>query len=241
VHGKAMGVCLGDEFSVRWMEDTDKGDEATETLGAQYKTVKAAVTKSHVMTCTPPPHDATHESRTRSRCALVAPLSLRTDVRRADGNTSFVSSPLATFLGVETPAHRSPHAPTFSSRSSVSSRDTELHYLRWRLASLQAADADTSVEEVAEAERELAAEEAQRAAATTLFSRVWHRVSGLGTTAFEEMSLPPRHFECHRAVQRDAKLQYTDFSLQYHRVVVNLCELGFEAANITRAFDAAVA
>ena len=48
VNGKKLGVCLGDEFSVRWMEDTDRVDESKETLGQQFTTVKSAVHKSHV-------------------------------------------------------------------------------------------------------------------------------------------------------------------------------------------------
>ena len=43
------GVCLGDEFSVKWMEDSDAvGDLNKETLAQQFKHVKAAVKKSGV-------------------------------------------------------------------------------------------------------------------------------------------------------------------------------------------------
>ena len=49
IQGKWLGVCLGDEFSVRWMEDTDAADEEHETLAEQYSAVQAAVNKSHVM------------------------------------------------------------------------------------------------------------------------------------------------------------------------------------------------
>merc|ERR1719230_1443701 len=49
VDGKAINACLGDEFSVRWMEDTDSEDISSETIGQQFTKVKSAVTKSHVM------------------------------------------------------------------------------------------------------------------------------------------------------------------------------------------------
>jgi legumain len=49
VDGKNIGSCLGDEFSVRWMEDTDKASIASETVGQQYTKLVTAVTKSHVM------------------------------------------------------------------------------------------------------------------------------------------------------------------------------------------------
>merc|ERR1711881_378403 len=48
VDGKAINYCLGDEFSVRWMEDTDAADTSSETVGQQFTKVVKAVTKSHV-------------------------------------------------------------------------------------------------------------------------------------------------------------------------------------------------
>jgi legumain len=49
VKGQNMDTCLGDEFSVRWMEDADKGNQKTETLEDQFNYLVKAVTKSHVM------------------------------------------------------------------------------------------------------------------------------------------------------------------------------------------------
>ena len=49
VNGKSVGSCLGDLFSVNWMEDTDKGHLAKETLQDQYNTVKKETSKSHVL------------------------------------------------------------------------------------------------------------------------------------------------------------------------------------------------
>jgi len=48
VDGKAIGSCLGDEFSVRWMEDTESENLGKETVGAQFQKVKSRVTKSQV-------------------------------------------------------------------------------------------------------------------------------------------------------------------------------------------------
>ena len=47
VMGKSLGVCLGDEFSVRFMENTDADTKLDETLKKQFSAVKSAVTKSH--------------------------------------------------------------------------------------------------------------------------------------------------------------------------------------------------
>lgn len=47
VKGKDIGSCLGDEFSVFWMEDTDKGEQRTETLNEQWKRIHNGVKMSH--------------------------------------------------------------------------------------------------------------------------------------------------------------------------------------------------
>merc|ERR1712054_206707 len=50
VNGKHIGSCLGDAFSVNWMEDLDmETGVSTETLGKQFTAVKSETTKSHVM------------------------------------------------------------------------------------------------------------------------------------------------------------------------------------------------
>jgi legumain len=49
VNGKEVGSCLGDLYSVNWMEDSDLGHEDTETLEAQFNKVKTETNKSHVM------------------------------------------------------------------------------------------------------------------------------------------------------------------------------------------------
>merc|ERR1712019_293562 len=49
VNGKSIGSCLGDLFSVNWMEDTDAQDTTKEDLETQFETVKQLTTKSEVM------------------------------------------------------------------------------------------------------------------------------------------------------------------------------------------------
>merc|ERR1712019_270427 len=49
VTGKSIGSCLGDLFSVSWMEDSDAVDITQETLNQQFDTVKTATSKSKVM------------------------------------------------------------------------------------------------------------------------------------------------------------------------------------------------
>merc|ERR1712054_373670 len=49
VNGKSINSCLGDLFSVSWMEEADASDMTTETLDAQYSTLVSLVTRSDVM------------------------------------------------------------------------------------------------------------------------------------------------------------------------------------------------
>jgi len=49
VDGKSIGSCLGDLFSVNWLEDSDKAKMDKETLQTQYNTVKTETSKSHVL------------------------------------------------------------------------------------------------------------------------------------------------------------------------------------------------
>lgn len=49
VNGKSVGSCLGDLFSVNWMEDSEKAKMGKETLKNQYNTVQKETNRSHVL------------------------------------------------------------------------------------------------------------------------------------------------------------------------------------------------
>jgi legumain len=49
VNGVSINSCLGDLFSVNWMEDSDAMDTTQESLDAQFQTVKTKTTRSAVM------------------------------------------------------------------------------------------------------------------------------------------------------------------------------------------------
>jgi len=50
VKGKHMGTCLGDLFSISWMEDSDLGQMSMESIAEQVKRVTKRTFKSHVST-----------------------------------------------------------------------------------------------------------------------------------------------------------------------------------------------
>eukprot|EP00345_Euplotes_harpa_P019124 CAMPEP_0168335506 /NCGR_PEP_ID=MMETSP0213-20121227/10952_1 /TAXON_ID=151035 /ORGANISM="Euplotes harpa, Strain FSP1.4" /LENGTH=417 /DNA_ID=CAMNT_0008340451 /DNA_START=14 /DNA_END=1267 /DNA_ORIENTATION=+ len=49
VNGKHIGSCLGDEYSIQWMEDTDANNICSESLSTQFGTVQTNTHDSHVM------------------------------------------------------------------------------------------------------------------------------------------------------------------------------------------------
>jgi len=49
VNGKSINSCLGDLFSVSWMEDADAVDTTKESLAENFQTVKTATSRSEVM------------------------------------------------------------------------------------------------------------------------------------------------------------------------------------------------
>lgn len=49
VQGKHIGSCLGDLFSVNFLEDLDKGHAREQSLNDHFQTVKKLTNQSHVM------------------------------------------------------------------------------------------------------------------------------------------------------------------------------------------------
>jgi legumain len=49
INGQSVGSCLGDLFSINWMEDTEAANINTETLEEQFKTVRTKTNRSHVL------------------------------------------------------------------------------------------------------------------------------------------------------------------------------------------------
>lgn len=49
VNGQHINSCLGDLFSVNWMEDSDKADVKSESLATQFNTILKLTSQSHVM------------------------------------------------------------------------------------------------------------------------------------------------------------------------------------------------
>jgi legumain len=104
VNGKHIGSCLGDLYSIVWMEDSDAADICSETLDTQFDTILTKTTKSHVM--------------------KYGDMSFTSEVVGNFQGTCDSTATLSNFL-------RRPHKKAEDTReyASIDSRDAKLDYL----------------------------------------------------------------------------------------------------------------
>jgi legumain len=204
VNGKSIGSCLGDEYSIQWLENTDnKGVQ--QTLQAQYTAVRDATKMSHVMQY---------------------------------GDTTFTSDILANFLGdkLEAVAALPDLSDEEKEAGRVDSRDIPMHlayyeYLRADKKDLQNAH---------RLARKLIDEIDSRIAADTMFMSFSKAM--VGETRAEEVFKAKANLaggcgDCCDAVNHaiyDWCGGYTDYSMQYSRIVWNTC---VETQNTQKALD----
>lgn len=201
VNGKSINSCLGDLYSVNWMQDADEHDMSTETLQKQYEIVKRLTNKSHVQqfgdlkTIPQEPADdfIGDSSHSPSQLRLGHLTVSVTDV-------------------TNTPARRS---------SDVDSRDNEVVRLMHKyLRSGDATDAAALMAEVKD-------RETHKARFTAIATQVLGYGRGIEVMQ-DDFYTEPESFDCHRAVNAAYDKfcgGHSDFSLKFARVVVNMCEL----------------
>jgi legumain len=114
VNGVEIGSCLGDEFSVNWMEDSDSHNPLTETLRTQHNTVKNKTQGSPVQVF----GDMDFLDETLGEWQ-----------GNQDGNASFIEKSIA-FMNVDHVSALKSEAP----KSMWDSRDVKMHYLTRRAA-----------------------------------------------------------------------------------------------------------
>jgi legumain len=190
VNGKAINSCLGDLYSINWMENSDSAGP-TETLQQQFTIVKQLTTQSHVMQY---------------------------------GDLTWTSEPIGNYLGVN-------HSKTFvpkvtkdtGSSSNVKSADIPMH-----LAYYKYLRADASDYEGRQAlAKELLQHLNRRTAVDQLFKDF--AIAAGNEDAFYLKAKMPVTCDgrcCEKLQDVYAKKcgGWDDYSLQYHRVVVNVCE-----------------
>jgi legumain len=188
VNGKAINSCLGDLYSINWMENADSSGP-TETLQAQYQAVKTLTTMSHVMQY---------------------------------GDTTWTSEPIGNYLGAN---HSKSFVPKVtkdsSSSSNVKSADIPMHLAYYKYLRAEADDF--------EGRQALAKELQQHIGRRLAVDQVF---MDLATAAnyqdafYIKAKMPVCDGRCCEKLQNAYARScggWDDYSLQYHRVVVNVC------------------
>eukprot|EP00753_Platysulcus_tardus_P021751 PLAT9108.2.p1 GENE.PLAT9108.2~~PLAT9108.2.p1 ORF type:complete len:436 (+),score=229.28 PLAT9108.2:77-1384(+) len=215
VNGKNLQTCLGDLYSVNWMQNSDKGDK--ETLEAQYKLVATETTKSEVMQ---------YGQQTFTSEAIG---QFQGDMNSANPILPAFTAALR-LRGATDDDLLAVRQPTVH----VDSREASMHSLYHRYI---AASGDLRAR-LGEA---LRTELAHRAHMTRVFDVMADTVFGERAAELKSYNLPATAFDCHRAVDAavEAKCgKYGDYTLKFHNIVVNMCETADEAT-VLAAVDAA--
>lgn len=193
VNGKSIGSCLGDLFSVNWMEDAEAADTTVETLDSEYQLLKTKTTRSAVMQW---------------------------------GDVTFTGDEFSEFIGdLNVVSGATPGNPA---ASAVNARQVDLE----RLYTLYQS-ATTSAERL-QAGAELQQELANQMAVDTIHERLLDALFPGDHATKERMrtqKTKPTRFECekrvHEAFETHAADKYvvnSGFALQFHQIVVNLCD-----------------
>jgi len=199
VSGVDIGSCLGDEFSVAWMEDSDATDTTTETLNDQFQIVKARTPDSHVSIW----GDTTFTSDMLSTYIGNLPeVSVTADVVTADVVTADVAS-----------------------RSSVSAREVDLARL-FRKYMMAPSSADR-IKAGQILQKELQ-EQLEVEAAYTRFVALAYPDNAAKQQAMWSGKTRPSRLDCERSTRDAFKTSpnfnsFSAFAMQFHQVIVNVC------------------
>jgi len=209
VNGKSLGSCLGDLYSVNWMEDADKQTPLgmKETLQQQYVVIKQLTTMSNVM--------------------QYGDLSWT-------GNTT-----IGQFEGekaIEAPGMARPAPLAAPPTGTVDSRDIKMHTLYYQYLRMDKSDMNAKLDAAAALQTELnhrvAADNIfMSLAKTSVTSENWGAV-------FSMKALPVVESNCVEAVYQAVENHcggFSEYSLQYARVVNNLCAYHAHSADATAA------
>lgn len=202
VNGQNVGSCLGDLYSVNWMEDADKQSPLMkETLQEQYVVVQKLTDMSHVMQY----GDLTFTNMTIGQ---------------------FQGEVKPELLGRTQQEILRPSAPAVPPRGVVNSRDIKLNnlyykYLRAEKTNLPAAHA---------AAAELEAEVRHRVTSDNVFTQLAQRMGtndNWSSLLRAPIATPVVSSQCvsrgNEAVQKFCG-GFSDYSLQYTRTVYNVCQ-----------------
>jgi len=205
VDGKELQSCLGDLYSINWMENCDQVGK-DETLEEQFTIVKKLTNLSHVMQY---------------------------------GDQSYTSDKIGDFLGDKTknvPA-TTEHSP--ASSSSVRSRDIPLHLAYYRYLRAEPSDFEARTQLAKELQTQLT----EQMRVDQLFMTLSEKLTSNKDDAVSLYSAPGVvNAECTccenvRAAYRKYCGDFTDYSMQYIRVLTNACSMAPEKGVVSLLKD----
>jgi len=190
VNGKAINSCLGDLYSINWMENSE-AQGPTETLQAQFLDVRTKTTQSHVMQY---------------------------------GDLSFTSEPIGNYLGSNSTEFKAQVVtnPSSGSSSNVKSADIPMHLAYYKYLRADPTDFELRMSLAKELQMHLN----RRVAVDNVFSGL--ASASNNADAFHVKAKMPVVCDgrcCEKLSNAYATKcgGWDDYSLQYHRVFVNLC------------------
>ena len=201
VNGTHITSCLGDLFSVNWLEDSDRANMVMEKLQTQYDLVKKETTKSHVLQW----GDLSYTNETIA--TFEADLSHQPKVSFWD---SLINA--ATDIAVDVMTHD--EEVRTKNEYAVDSRDVKLHYFYNKVIS------DPSKENNLALKKEIT----NRMTIDDRFQKIFPN----HVDAFKSNTTPePTDFDCYRKLvdtYEESCGRMDDFSLKYMKYFVAECE-----------------
>jgi len=215
INGKELNSCLGDLYSVSWMEDTDTTGES-ESLQTQFETVLKLTNLSHVMQYGDQSFTSDPISNFQGQTTFV--------VGRADEEGP-INNP---FHDRDADAENSITDAKLKEAGTVNSRDIPMHLAYYRYLRADKKDL-TNSHRLAQ---DLLNEINSRMDADDFFSKlttsfVGHdNVNTINAVLFNTVAAPVPYGECEQRVFAAYETScggFTDYSLMYTRVLYNLC------------------
>jgi len=208
VNGKSIGSCLGDLYSVNWMEDTDKFG-MSRTLQDQFKAVQTLTTMSKVM-----------------QWGDISWTNLT--LASFQGDRAIVAEePVREYSGAE-PIGFS--ASELREMSAVSTYDIPMHLAYYSYLRNDQTDMATNRALLTD----LVAELNMRRATDDLFIELTNQLAGSqANEALIGRNRAPINWVCIDAVKAAYRLncgEFTDYARKYVRVMNNLCLMGVPAS-----------
>jgi len=193
VNGKSINSCLGDLYSINWMENAD-AQGPSETLQAQFLDVRTKTTQSHVMQY---------------------------------GDLTWTSEPIGNYLGDKSLNATFPFKAEFTknpsrSSSNVKSADIPMHLAYYKYLRAESTDFEARMALAKELQQQLA----RRVAVDNIFMDLTAAAANKDALVLKAKTPVTCDDRCCTKLQNAYAARcggWDDYSLQYHRVVVNLC------------------